>query len=73
MRQNVIIKFFKHINPFTPGKKISIGRWDTKDNSAIKATLANMDSCGDNLCGDPKHFSKNIEKILKETCTKIDL
>ena len=71
MRPNTIIQFFKkNINNFFPKEKNFIGRWDVKDNSAIKATLANMDCCGDNLCGKPENFSINIQEILKEPGVK---
>jgi hypothetical protein len=41
------IRFKEEIKP--------IGRWDTRcDISAdIKSALANLDCCGDRLCGDP--------------------
>tara|TARA_Y100000589_G_scaffold326376_2_gene366035 strand:- start:324 stop:542 length:219 start_codon:yes stop_codon:yes gene_type:complete len=72
MRQ-VIIKLFKNITLFPNTGQNHIGRWDLKDNSAIKATLANMDCCGDYHCGNPENYSKNIQEILKEEMTKIDL
>tara|TARA_B100000902_G_scaffold350664_1_gene360137 strand:+ start:180 stop:371 length:192 start_codon:yes stop_codon:yes gene_type:complete len=43
-----------------------LGRWNLQDNIDIKMTLANMDCCGDALCGKPEHFSKTIETILKK-------
>lgn len=43
----------------------TLGRWNIRDNSDIKATLANMDCCGGELCGDPSSYSKSIENILK--------
>ena len=42
-----------------------LGRWNLKDNTEIKAHLANMDSCGDSLCGSPKEFKESINTILK--------
>lgn len=70
---NAVIVFFKRVRSFPYIRKNYIGRWNTKDNSDIKATLANMDCCGDSLCGNPANYSKNIEQILKEGKTKIDL
>lgn len=29
-----------------------LGRWSRSDNIDIKAALANIDCCGDRLCGD---------------------
>lgn len=72
MRQ-VIIKLFKNIKLFPNTGQNHIGRWDLKDNYAIKATLANMDCCGDSHCGSPENYSKNIQEILKEDMAKIDL
>ena len=71
--QRIIRDLFKNIKFLSNPTPNSIGRWNLKDNSAIKATLANMDCCGDYYCGSPKNYSKNIEKILKEVDTKIDL
>jgi len=68
-----VITILKDFNFFSNIRKNNIGRWNVKDNSEIKATLANMDCCGDSLCGNPLNYSKNIEKILKEVNTKIDL
>ena len=65
--------FSKNIKSISSSTTNSIGRWNLKDNSAIKATLANMDCCGDYHCGNPENYSKNIEEILKEGDTKIDL
>jgi len=42
-----------------------LGRWNTTDNPFIKADYANMDSCGDVLCGNPNHFTKT--KTTKKT------
>ena len=43
----VISEFFKNVKFFSNNSRNCIGRWNLKDNSAIKATLANMDCCGD--------------------------
>ena len=43
-----------------------LGRWNLKDNIDIKMTLANMDCCGDSLCGKPEQFNKTISNILKK-------
>ena len=68
-----IIDIFKNVKFLSNSTPNSIGRWNVKDNSAIKATLANMDCCGDSHCGNPENYSKNIQEILKEDDTKIDL
>lgn len=66
MLQAILYKFLSSKNIiYNNTTRVILGRWNTKDNKDIKATLANMDCCGDNLCGDPLNYSKNIEKILK--------
>ena len=44
-----------------------LGRWNTDqkiDNIQLKIDYANLDSCGDRLCGLPDHF-KNL-KVKKD-------
>ena len=41
-----------------------LGRWQIDDNrSEIRAAMANIDSCGDSLCGDPKMLKDAILAI----------
>lgn len=41
-----------------------LGRWQIDDNrSEIRAAMANVDSCGDSLCGDPKMLKDAIIEI----------
>jgi hypothetical protein len=61
-----IINFIKNIKIVSHTNTTNYGRWNTKDNSAIKEVLANMDCCGGQLCGEPINYSKNIKKILKK-------
>ena len=42
-----------------------LGRWNRLDNVDIKATLANIDSCGDRLCGDVRETRAVIAKYQK--------
>jgi len=42
-----------------------LGRWNRLDNVDIKATLANIDSCGDRLCGDVRETRAVIEKYRR--------
>ena len=44
----------------------NLGRWNLKDNSDLKATIANMDSCGDSLCGNPTAYTHTVNYILKK-------
>ena len=51
--------FTKVINIFKSNPKPQhLGRWKLKNNSDSKADYANMDSCGDILCGKPDYFKK---------------
>jgi hypothetical protein len=39
-----------------------LGRWGWEGDSDLKADYANMDSCGDILCGKPDYFKPNVKK-----------
>jgi len=41
-----------------------LGRWNLKDNEEIKGNFANMDCCGDSLCGIPDNYSKYTSTVL---------
>ena len=43
-----------------------VGRWIVNDGKEafLRASWANMDCCGDSLCGDPKKF-KEVRKSEK--------
>ena len=43
-----------------------LGRWNLKDNEDIKGNFANMDSCGDSLCGIPDNYSEFTTTVLGE-------
>ena len=46
-----------------------LGRWErptSKQREDIKVLLANHDSCGDILCGNPVSLKNEIETILKK-------
>ena len=48
-----------------PAPPTKLGRWNTLDNIDIKSALANIDSCGDRLCGDVKTAKAAIDKYQK--------
>jgi hypothetical protein len=55
----------------TVGKPpVQWGRWNRHDNVDIKATLANIDSCGDRLCGDVAATKAAIETYHKRPQAK---
>ena len=44
-----------------------LGRWQIDDNrSEIRAQMANVDSCGDSLCGNPEMLKNSIIEIDKK-------
>lgn len=48
---------FKPVQP-------SLGRWKLNDNVKRKIDLANIDNCGDRLCGIP--VNKDLKEIIKD-------
>tara|TARA_B110001469_G_C9605911_1_gene301245 strand:- start:508 stop:711 length:204 start_codon:yes stop_codon:yes gene_type:complete len=63
-RYSSIIK--KTITFFKYEDKTVLGRWSIKDNKDIKQSLANMDSCGDSLCGTPSKYTDAINSVLNK-------
>ena len=51
--------------------KYMLGRWHLDNNSDIKCTLANMDSCGDSLCGSPAEYKEVLNKMRGKNITKV--
>ena len=47
-----------------------LGRWNLKDNEEIKSNFANMDCCGDSLCGIPDNYSKTLLFIINPNSGK---
>lgn len=46
-----------------------LGRWKLKHNSkseCITVNFANMDHCGDSICGTPSEYSKHTDDALKK-------
>lgn len=43
-------------------KNMMLGRWNLVNNQNITSVLANMDSCGDKLCGNTETMRKAIDK-----------
>lgn len=49
----------------------TLGRWNLKDSGEdIKGSLANMDCCGDSLCGNPKEYNETISGIINERSSR---
>ena len=62
MLGTLVRAFARIVKPMPPPK---LGRWNTMDNIDIKSALANIDSCGDKLCGDALATKKAIDKYQK--------
>ena len=48
----------------TDTSRAVLGRWNLNDREDIKGTLANMDCCGDDLCGSPEKYKEKVNEIL---------
>ena len=42
-----------------------LGRWNL-EKSNIRSLLANIDSCGDTMCGDPLIYKQEMDKEIQE-------
>ena len=67
MFASLVRAFARVIKPTPPPK---LGRWNTMDNIDIKSALANIDSCGDKLCGDALATKAGIDKYQKSYIKK---
>jgi hypothetical protein len=55
--KNIIEKFTKS-EPKRP-----LGRWQLNNDNFLKTDYANLDSCGDKICGKPEFYKLNSTKI----------
>lgn len=46
-----------------------VGRWSL-NHQEIKGSIANIDSCGDNYCGDPLSIKKAVDLIIYKNSKK---
>lgn len=61
-----LIRFTRRFTTLFEDKNAKIlGRWNLKDNEDIKSNFANMDCCGDYLCGIPDNYSEFTSKVLE--------
>lgn len=52
----MLVRIRKFVAKIFPKQPILLGRWNTQDSETLKsrkALLANIDSCGDELCSSP--------------------
>jgi len=66
-----MIRFITRL--FKPAPTTTLGRWSNVDNSDIKSALANIDCCGDKLCGDPHTSKKAIDQYAEVKKNKKDV
>ena len=61
------------INIIKPIKKTPrhLGRWNLNENNNLKIDYANIDSCGDYLCGLPSQFKEIKINKDKQKSNKI--
>lgn len=62
---------FSTVSLFNNESKYLLGRWHLDNNSDIKCTLANMDSCGDALCGTPAEYKEVLNKMRNKNYSKV--
>ena len=56
---------YRYIIPKNVDKNV-LGRWKLNDNIEKKIDLANLDNCGDRLCGTPtENFTTSLDTIDK--------
>ena len=67
------LKFLREMKLWRQPPPQHLGRWKLNDRQYLKVDYANMDSCGDILCGKPDHFTENKKLIIdsqESTMTK---
>ena len=60
----MIRNFIRQSRPWTKNVSPILGRWKRDDNIDRKVDLANIDHCGDRVCGDLYKESKSIVELL---------
>ena len=55
----MIRNFIRQSRPWTMNTSPILGRWNLDDNIDRKVDLANIDNCGDRVCGDIKPVIEN--------------
>ena len=60
----MIRNFIRQSQPWTKNVSPVLGRWKRDDNIDRKVDLANIDHCGDRVCGDLYKESKSIIELF---------
>ena len=71
-RLNKMINFLRIIkNSLSRKPQVKmLGRWNISDNLYLKVDYANLDSCGDRLCGKPNQLTKIINITSNKNINK---
>lgn len=73
---SMLVKIRKFAAGIFPRQSILLGRWNTHDSETIKsrrAVLANIDSCGDELCSSPLKLKKKLGYYKYDVPSEADL
>lgn len=66
-----IRNFFKAYTEKSQNDMIPLGRWNWKKcDSSLNNYFANIDSCGDRVCGEMDLLQKDVRKILSKNKNK---
>ena len=60
----MIRNFIRQSRPWTMNTSPLLGRWNRNDNIDRKVDLANIDNCGDRVCGDLKPNINNAIELF---------
>ena len=72
----MLVEIRKFAAGLFPRQSILLGRWNTHDSEAIKsrrAVLANIDSCGDELCSSPLRLKHKLGYYKYDAPSEADL
>lgn len=67
----MIRNFIRQSQPWTKNVSPILGRWKRDDNIDRKVDLANIDHCGDRVCGDLTNNipnKENIDSLKNKSC-----
>ena len=72
----MLVKIRKFAAGLFPKHPILLGRWNTHDSETVKsrkAVLANIDSCGDELCSSPLRLKNKLGYYKYDAPSEADL
>lgn len=60
--------FIRQSRPWTKNLQPALGRWNRDDNIDRKVDLANIDHCGDRVCGDLYNEMEPVTDVFDKRC-----